>query len=74
MTIKEFSEKYGIDRGVVYNATWLIPNRPYTYSKNRDYDEQELYKAVRTTMKNRISRLQDGIDRAQRVLDCLDKV
>jgi len=52
MTLKQFSEKYGIKYNIVYTASYLV--KPIsTDLRDRDFPENELYKTVMKELRHR---------------------
>lgn len=70
MTVKEFSEKYGVDYSTVYNATWLIHSTTMSL-RYKQYDEAELMKATKTVVNNRISRHKKELEKAEEIMNKL---
>lgn len=64
MTVKEFSQKYGVDYSTVYNATWLIKSQTDSL-RYRQYDETELLNAVHKTLSDRIHRHENELSKAK---------
>lgn len=67
MTIKEFATKYGLEYSEVYNATWLVKKRPLEWH-NKQFDEDELRKAVRIRQENKILKLKREYAKAKKNL------
>ena len=63
MTIKEFSEKYGIKYSIVYNASYYVRLSSTMDYRNRQFDEKELMEAVRTLVLNRYSIYRDKAEK-----------
>lgn len=65
MTIKEFATKYDLDYSEVYNATWLVKKRPLEWH-NKQFDEDELRKAVRMRQESKMIKLKHEYLKAKR--------
>ena len=62
MTIKQFMKKYGVPYNIVYNATYKV--HPLDYAlKEREYNEQELYREVEDSLLARIRKHKEESDR-----------
>ena len=71
MTIREFSEKYNIDRTFVYNATVHCTCIDNFYT-NRQYAEQDLLAAVRKEIMKRVDKHRTAMEKAENMLRVLN--
>ena len=67
MTVKEFSKKYDLDYGIVYNATWLIKSQTNSL-RYKEYDEDELRQAVRKIQEKKIQRMEKEMSRSKEII------
>ena len=71
MTVKDFSDRYGIEYITVYNAAWRA--KPLTQSlRYRQYREEDLKSAIRKEMEARIERHRQGIRKAEEIMELLN--
>lgn len=67
MTLKEFSDKYGVPYHTVYLASYKA--KPIsTARRDREYDARSLYKAVYYTLRERILANKKLVDRDVAIL------
>lgn len=72
MTIKEFSNKYKVPYHLAYAASYKV--KPvWTMTRDRDYDEKELYKAVHFLLEERVKKTSATLAIQQQALDNLNQ-
>jgi len=61
MTIKEFSQKYGVPYRIVYESTYLC--KPCSsVLRDKEYNEQDLLRAVMSVIDGRMSKQRKVLD------------
>ena len=70
MTLKEFSQKYGVPYHIVYEASYYVKPEQ-SVRRDRDFDEFKLYYTVKGIVQERINRYTEVLQGHQAVMNRL---
>ena len=67
MTIREFSDKYGIPYGIAYEATYKVPSYS-TLQKDREYPEDQMFAEAERIISARMKKHRGQYEKAKKYI------
>lgn len=71
MTLKEFSRAYNVPYHIVYESSYKVTPQS-TWLRDRDYPEHEVYNAVIDTIRKRIAKHRNLLERQTEIMERLE--